>query len=203
MVVGNPADDWNWQEELNRYMEVPANHPGALADIGHENERWELVATRAAGGGVEAELRHVETGSPLFGSTKRVRLLPDGAQLEVAYELTDAPERFQVELGLSPDYLALLRGGRETIRPLHDGGRRGFAAGAAAVWVELPAGQPLVWEPPLNRPAGHVLTLRAAAYQPSFVLRLGVGHPAQPDEIDLRAIAPGQRLTAGHPGHPR
>ncbi len=203
LVVGNPADDWNWQEELNRYMEVPANHPGALADVGHENERWELAATRfLAEGGVEAELRHVEAGSPLFGSTKRVRLLRDGSHLEVAYELADAPERFQVELGLSPDYLTLLREGRDAVRALHGARRRGFAAGAAAVWVELPEDEPLVWEPPPTRPAGHVLVLRAAAYRPSFILRLGVGDPPEPDEIDLRVAAPGQRLTAPSPGGP-
>jgi hypothetical protein len=202
LVVGNPADDWNWQEDLNRYMEVPANHPGALADVGHENERWELAATRSlADTGVEAELRNVEAGSPLFGSTKRIRLHRDAPHLEVGYELAAAPERFRVELGLSPDYLTLLREGRETVRVLHAGRRRGFAAGVAAVWVELPGDQPLVWESPPVRPAGHVLVLRVAAYRPSFVLRLGVGDPAQPDEIDLRTT-PERRLTAANPGAP-
>ncbi|MGH9037829.1 MAG: hypothetical protein ACRD0O_18885 [Acidimicrobiia bacterium] len=195
LVVGNPADDWNWQEDLNRYMEIPANHPGALADVGHENERWELAATRTRDGAVEAELRNVEAGSPLFGSTKRLRLRPGAAHLDVAYELADAPERFRLELGLSPDYLTLLREGRAAVRPLHAGRRRGFAAGAAAVWVELPDDQPLVWEPAPARPAGHVLVLRVAAYRPSFALRLGVGVPSPPEEIDLRVAVPGRRRS--------
>ena len=201
MVVGNPADDWNWQEELNRYMEVPANHPGALADIGHENERWELVATRVAtAGAVEAELRNVEAGSPLFGSLKRFRLGTGDAHLEMAYELIDAPERFTVELGLTPDYLTLLREGRAAVHEIHDHRRRGFAAGATAVWVELPDGQPLVWEPAPTRAAGHVLVLRVSAYRPVFVLRLGVGDPVVPEEIDLRATSSGEPLRVSQPG---
>ena len=196
LVVGNPADDWNWQEDLHRYMEIPANHPGALADVGHENERWELVATRTGDAGVEAQLRHIEAGSALFGSTKTFRLRPGAVELEVVYELTDAPERFRIELGLSPDYLTLLREGRAAVRTLHAGRRRGFAAGAAAVWVELPDGEPVVWESPPPRAAGHVLVLRAAAYRTSFALRLGVGEPSPPEEIDLRVAAPGRRLSA-------
>jgi hypothetical protein len=191
LVVGNPADDWNWQEDVNRYMEVPANHPGALVDVGHENERWEVATRVLAGGAVEAELRNVEAGSPLLGSTKRVRLGPDDDHLDVAYDLVEASERFRVELGLSPDYLVLLREGRATVTAVHDGRRRGFAAGAAEVWVELPQGQPLVWEAPPPRPAGHVLVLRVAAWRPSFGFRLGVGARSRPAEIDLRTVPAG------------
>jgi hypothetical protein len=148
---------------------------------------------------VEAQLRNVEAGSRLLGSTKHLRLRRGAAHLEVAYELTDAPERFRVELGLSPDYLTLLQEGRAAVRPLHAGRRRGFAAGAAAVWVELPGDQPLVWESPPIRAAGHVLVLRAAAYRAGFALRLGVGDPPPPEDIDLREAAPGRRLTPVRP----
>ena len=40
MVVGNPCDDWNFLEDLNRFMEVPRNHPGAFADVGFENDEY-------------------------------------------------------------------------------------------------------------------------------------------------------------------
>src|SRR5262249_9202434 len=30
LVIGNPSDDWNFMQELNKCMEVPRNHPGAL-----------------------------------------------------------------------------------------------------------------------------------------------------------------------------
>ena len=41
MLVGNPCDDWNWMEELNRFMDVPRNHPGAFADVGFEHDRYD------------------------------------------------------------------------------------------------------------------------------------------------------------------
>src|SRR5918994_626796 len=44
LVVGNPTDDWNFQEELNRYMDHPPNHPGALADVGFEHDRYLVSA---------------------------------------------------------------------------------------------------------------------------------------------------------------
>lgn len=184
-VVGNPADDWNWQEELNRAMEVPANHPGAFVDVGHDNEPWALEALDQRPGVVEARLRQAGRG-PLAGSVKRFRLHHDGAALEVTYELTEAAERFGVEFGLSPDYLFLVREGRAA-EPLGGGRTRGFAAGSAQVWVDLPSGEPLVWEAPPFRPAGHVLRLRVAAWAPTFRLSLGVG--ALPGaEIDVREV---------------
>ena len=195
LVVGNPADDWNWQEELHHYMEVPANHPGALADVGHENERWALATTCSRPDRVEAELRHVDAGSALAGSTKRFRLDRGAADLEVTYELVGAPERFRVELGLSPDYLTLLREGRRALRVVDEGRRRGCEAGAAGVWVDLPADEPLVWESPPSQPAGHVFVMRVAAYRPSFTLRLAVEAPSGYDELDLRPPVPRSRST--------
>lgn len=188
-MVGNPVDDWNWQEELNRAMEVPANHPGAFADAGHENDPWVVVAMAERRGAVEVQLRHVGSAETLSGSVKRFRLEERRPRLEVSYTLARPSERFGVEFGLSPDYLRLLREGRSAVRPVGGGRARGFAAGEVCVWVELPDGEPVVWEPPPASPAGHVQLLRAAAWHPSFLIRLGVG--ALPGEgIDLRDTTP-------------
>ena len=43
LVIGNPTDDWNRQEEMNSYMDVPANHPGGLADGGGVHDRYEVT----------------------------------------------------------------------------------------------------------------------------------------------------------------
>jgi starch synthase len=187
-VVGNPADDWNWQEELNRAMEVPANHPGAFADVGHENEPWVVESIAEQPSGVEVVLRHAGPDSaPLLSSVKRFRLDARSDWLDADYRFTDAAEHFAVEFGLSPDYLCLLREGA-IATPVGHGRVRGFAAGQAQVWIELPPGEPLVWEPAGSRPAGHVLRLRVSAWRPDFRLRLGVG--AVPgDELDLRTVA--------------
>lgn len=188
-VVGNPADDWNWQEELNRAMAVPPNHPGAFVDAGHENDPWVVESIVEEAAAVEVVLRHAGTdGAPLESAVKRFRLEASGDWLDIDYRLPDASEHFAVEFGLSPDYLFLLREGAVANAVGH-GRVRGFAAGQAQVWVELPVGEPLVWEPVATQPAGHVLRLRAAAWRPAFRLRLGVG-TAPGDEIDLRVAVP-------------
>lgn len=192
LVVGNPADDWNWQEDLNRFMEVPRNHPGAFADVGHENDRWEVVGARPCRGGatVEAVLGHVRGGCPLQGSLKTFRLDAGARHLEVSYRLATRTERFGVEFALSPDYLTLLRDGRAVARPVVEGRSRGFRAGPATVWVQLPAGEPVVWEHPPASECGHGLLLRATAWRGRFDLRLGVGLVPADEAIDLRDAAP-------------
>ena len=65
MVVGNPCDDWNWMEELNRYMDVPKNHPGAFADLGFEHDAYDGGSNRvwtAEGTPAFHELRAEEQG---------------------------------------------------------------------------------------------------------------------------------------------
>src|SRR5439155_6032384 len=49
LVIGNMSDDWNLQEELHRYMDCPRNHPGALADVGHEHDRYAPVVSDRLG----------------------------------------------------------------------------------------------------------------------------------------------------------
>src|SRR5206468_1848955 len=65
LVIGNISDDWNWQEELHRYMDHPRNHPGAFADVGHEHDTYEAAVATGQGLAVGATLQNVEPGSPL------------------------------------------------------------------------------------------------------------------------------------------
>ena len=58
LIIGNPSDDWNLQEELNRYMDCPRNHPGALSDVGYEHNQYQATITESHG-----DLR--------FGSTQK------------------------------------------------------------------------------------------------------------------------------------
>lgn len=46
LVVGNPADDWNLQQNSYRYMDEPAAHPGALTDPAQPHRRWEFDPPR-------------------------------------------------------------------------------------------------------------------------------------------------------------
>ncbi len=74
MVIGNPSDDWNWMEELNRYMEIPANHPGAFADRGFEHDMYAAEIKVADGPEVCVELRN-----------KQLRLRPQEDDLSEAW----------------------------------------------------------------------------------------------------------------------
>ena len=66
-MVGNPTDDWNRQESLHRYMDQPANHPGALADVGFVHDRYDASTPEIPGGAV-VELVDVQEQSDLSGA---------------------------------------------------------------------------------------------------------------------------------------
>ncbi|GBD14134.1 Alpha-amylase 1 [bacterium HR25] len=175
LVVGNPADDWNWQEEPNRFMEVPRNHPGGFADVGHENERYLVRSLKSGRREAEVHLTNAEAGSPLFGTRKVFRLRAAEGYLEVAYRLPRGLTALAVECCLSPDYLVLLRGGRRLIRPFGAGSARGWRNGPVCVWVRLPSGEPVAWDTPAQEACGHGMMLRLTAYGPDFRLQLGTG----------------------------
>lgn len=175
LVVGNPADDWNWQEELNRFMEVPRNHPGAFADVGHENDRYEIGVVRTDGGIAEVELRNCEPSSLLHGATKTFRFAPAATTLEVDYSLPARPERFGVDVALSPDYLELLRGGRASMTAIGNDTACGWRTGPVAVWLQLYADEPVVWDVVTPATCGHGRILRVAAFAERFRLVLGTG----------------------------
>ncbi|WP_170319850.1 phosphotransferase [Polyangium spumosum] len=195
LVVGNPADDWNWQEEQNRYMEIPSNHPGAFADAGHEKDPYRVLAAFTREGGVEVQLVHHEPESPLAGALKVFRLAADARRIDVSYVLPRAPERFGVGVALSPDYLSLLHEGGRALRPMKRNATRGWRNRTASVWVHIPPGEPVMWDRPERPACGHGMLLRATAYGRSFGLSLGVG--AMPSRRDAaRARREPRRIEA-------
>lgn len=174
LVVGNPADDWDWQEEANRFMEAPRNHPGAFADVGHENEPYEIDRLECDGHAAEVRLVHRgEAG--LAGAVKAFRLHASADALEAHYRLPESSETLRIEFCLSPDYLGLLREGRDGLRPVRGRQKRGWRRGGTAVWVRIPRGEPVVWDAPRQPECGHGLMLCVAAYRPEFRLHIGVG----------------------------
>ncbi|MDC0742362.1 hypothetical protein [Polyangium mundeleinium] len=174
VVVGNSADDWNWQETQNRYMDVPPNHPGAFADVGHEHDHHWIGRMGADEHGAFAELVRSEARGPFGGASKRFFLARDARRLGVSYELPREPERFGIEFALSPDYLALLRAGR-SLRPVQSRTARGWRVGSTVVWAHIPDGEPVLWDVPARPSCGHGMRLRVTAYRPTFRLALGVG----------------------------
>jgi hypothetical protein len=184
VVVGNLADDWNWQEQPHQFMGRPRNHPGGLADIGAENDRYAIVDLRVDEGGLVLALGNVEPGSRLYGLRKSLRLSAGEGRLEVSYLLPEHCARVGVEFALCPDYLHLLREGRGALTSLEEEGRsrRGYAAGRTAVWVDVDPGQPVTWDRPVEPECGHAGLLRLSAWG-SFDLsfnacQIGAAHSA-------------------------
>jgi hypothetical protein len=94
-----------------------------LLDVGHETDRWEVVAARPNDGGVEAVLGHVRGGCPLIGSLKIYRLGAADLYVAVDYRLAPLEEPFTVRCDLPP-----------------------------GTWAQVPDGEPLVWEPESGPP---------------------------------------------------
>ena len=171
MVVGNPTDDWNFQQELNRYMDWPPNHPGALADMDGVHDRYQV--TGMAGMGTRLELTNIESGSRLFGTRKRVVLIPDAPALVVCYRLPDGQNDLVMESCLSPDYYRLLREGRDGLHPSAGQTWSGFCNGETAAWVGLAREEETAWGQPAEVQAGHGSSIRIQAHAPHFHVLIG------------------------------
>jgi hypothetical protein len=174
MVIGNPSDDWNWMEELNRFMEVPANHPGALTDLGMEHDAYEALNGLSDGPAVSIELQNTEVNSKGYGLIKRIHLSQGESRIEVCYSLPEPLETISVDFAFSPDYLNLLRHGRALLKPFVRGQARGWSANSTAVWVREEEGASLLWYEPFTDEAGHKATFRVTTSNRNFSLSIGV-----------------------------
>jgi hypothetical protein len=174
LVVGNPTDDWNCQEAMNRYMDVPANHPGALADLASVHDRFE-VTVHPGDGVLAVELEDVQPDSPLCGLRKRVLLEAGGAALLVGYDLPVDLPSLTVETCLSPDYHQLLRAGADALHRLEGRTWRGARTGRVGVWVALAPDEDTSWCARSEVQPGHGLLVRLRADTRRFHLVLGAG----------------------------
>ena len=175
MVIGNPCDDWNLKEELNDYMDVPPNHPGALADVGFEHDSYTARIVVADGSAVHAQLRNDQANSPAFGLTKDFYLSSHkNSALRVAYSLPENLSELSVEFGLSPDYLNLLRRGRSILRSHARAGARGWATETVAVWVKPEHCTSFQWTKPYQDEFGHGRAIRLSVAGRQFGVSIGV-----------------------------
>ncbi len=134
VVVGNPADHWNFQTELHQHMQTPPNHPGALGVLGTETHRHDLGRIEVTAEAAIVELIDVEPG-PDRGLTKRVLLRANGTAVVVCVQRAGLPGELRTTVALSPDYPQLLYTGRRAVSPIQ--GRTWWGAGTAALdaWV--------------------------------------------------------------------
>ena len=169
MVIGNPCDDWNFLEDLNRFMERPRNHPGALADVGFENDEYSCEIEQR-GEAVVVKLVNVERGSRARGLEKLIALEADRPWVRVRYRLPKKLSRLSVECALSPDYLELLRNGARVLRAVGEHNAKGFEVNGVSVRVECQPG--CRWERPAQEVIGHGRTLRLGSAEREFELAI-------------------------------
>jgi hypothetical protein len=169
MVVGNPCDDWNFLEDLNKFMQKPRNHPGAFADVGFENDQY-LCDILEEGERVAVRLINIEKNSRAFGLQKTFLFDARRPTLTVRYLLPASLKNISIECALSPDYLALLRHGSKIMKPIETLNERGFVAGDIGIRMEPSPG--VVWQGALHQWIGHGRTLRLRATQQEFEINL-------------------------------
>jgi Glycosyl hydrolase family 57 len=173
LIIGNPSDDWNWLEELNDFMDVPMNHPGALADYGFEHDSYEVQSlTIKDQQEIELVIVNKQSNSAAFGMTKRFLLKKRQSHIHIKYDhIPSNILPLSLDIGLSPDYLRLLREGRSAILPYQSENKRGFQNGDVISWVS-PDSENTIWRVPRNPIFGHgfCLTLMVTSNSSSFNL---------------------------------
>ncbi|MGO4890450.1 hypothetical protein ACJ2A9_22100 [Anaerobacillus sp. MEB173] len=175
LIIGNPTDDWNWLEELNDFMDVPMNHPGALADYGFEHDTYEILSLSIKENQeIELVLVNKEPTSSANGLTKRFVLKKGSNEIHIDYE--NIPSNIlplSLDIGLSPDYLQLLRNGRSEIIPYQNKNKRGFQNGNIICWI-APVSNHLIWRMPRTPIFGHGFCLSLTMTKTSGSIALGV-----------------------------
>lgn len=176
LVVGNPADDWNWQEEQNKFMEIPRNHPGAFSDVGCEEDVYAVASLTTTDNTTTLQIVDQTSSSALYGTVKSFSLTDDDSVLRVAYKLPETVTALDVEFCLSPDYLKLLRLGKNAIRARTDGAARVALCGETRVHVKPFDLSGLEWdETETPRVCGHGLVYTLHASARDFACEIGVG----------------------------
>ena len=171
LIIGNPCDDWNFLEDLNRFMRVPRNHPGAFADVGLEDDRYDCEILNQ-GDHTAVRLTNIEPQSAARGLEKVYTLGAADSYLSVRYKLPANLKNLSTECALSPDYLTLLRHGSQVMKPVGTDDARGFETQGLSVLLEAKSG--LKWERPVQDWIGHGRTIRVGSKQREFEMKLQV-----------------------------
>jgi hypothetical protein len=171
MMVGNPCDDWNFLEDLNRFMEVPRNHPGCFADVGGENRCFCIQELRAQEGSASVTLK---------ADNGLVKTLSVNAnEFNTAYRLPKEMRCIEVDCGLSPDYLRLLREGSPALTISEDVRSRECSTESCGIAVHLPSNAGVEFVQPPQTTFGHGCLVRVRSTTRAFELQLRVRRTAK------------------------
>ncbi len=174
LLVGNPTDDWNFQVPLNRFMDCPPNHPAALADVGFVHDRYR-VATQASATRAVIDLVNTEPSSAAGGLRKRIVLAEGIPALFICYRVPDRTAPLTTEICLSPDYLDLLREGRQGLTTCGGRSWQGWRNRGVTAWVAVAPEEDTRWVMPDRAEVGHGMVLGVRAAAAHFHLLIGCG----------------------------
>lgn len=153
LIVGNPADDWNLQQDLFRYMDEPAGHPGALTDRTAPHTPWTAAVPRQRPGAVTVDL--VSTA----GASRRYALV-DGIPALVACIRTQGSA--DVSSLVAPDYLGVLNDGSKAVTATGETCWAGIRWQERQAWVAFNPGCGALEEAePVFGWHGRLITLRS------------------------------------------
>lgn len=198
VLVGNPADHWNFQTELHQHMQTPSNHPGALGVLGTETHRYDVGRIEVSAHAAVVELVDVEPG-PDRGLTKRVLLGADDPALVVCVHRTGLPGELRTTVALSPDYPHLLGSERHAL--VAERGATWWGASTATVnaWVAHDAGEHTTQLVDTGPSTGHALV--GAVDGCGRHLHLAIGTGPVDDGTGCELIGAADHLL--HPGAQR
>lgn len=175
VLVGNPADHWNFQAELGKHMDEPPNHPGALAVLGTENHRHGLGRVEVTEHFALVELIDVEPGTDR-GLSKRILLSDTASSLVAGVWRGGLPGELRTAVALSPDYLGLLKGGRRSVSVANGNAWWSVSSAGTNAWVAYDPGEGtdgLVGTSPVT---GHALVGAVDSCGRHAHLVIGTGH---------------------------
>jgi len=172
-IVGNPANHWNFQEELGRWMEQPAGHPGALGLAGTENHRFALTRIEMNEQRLVVRLADTEA-DPAFASVITVVLAEHSDVLAVCYSRPGMSGDLSVRNAICPDYREALHWGRARTRLQVSDHWAAAHARSARAWVGVAAGEAVI-NPPCFGEAGHAVLVDVRASGRHLDLVLGGG----------------------------
>ncbi|WP_107068037.1 hypothetical protein [Streptomyces sp. MUSC 125] len=173
VIVGNPVDHWNLQEELHRFMDVPPAHPGALADH-HPHLAWHPRPPVHTGHAVTVDL--LPAAPSPFMRKRRYALIAGVPAL--ASCLHGVPARpITVENLVVPDYLGALRDGHAGIEQVGGGCWTGWRWTGRQCWIGYDPAQSHPTAPMWTAAGhGHPLALTAEGGHLDLLIGAGPAH---------------------------
>jgi hypothetical protein len=157
-------------------MDSPPNHPGAFSDVGYEHDNYDAMIECSEGSEISVRLRNIQKGSSAFGTEKSITLKEDQNVIHAEYRLSDyLVKRFSTQIGLSPDYLRLLRHGHSGLKEYSPSANiRGWSNNGVIVWVKFGNEDSVFWDNPPHSIFGHGYILRLTSHSKRFKVWLGV-----------------------------